>query len=176
MKNKVMKLFLIVLVFVMASASLVNAEFYATPPPLGLTFGLTLHPDPGSVNVPLDTDISFYTMRLGLNETGTLKAVPDIEIKNVTTKYEHGNPPRGGWITFYPAKLLRPNTVYNVTVTRSSGLVNRTTGMTIGHGPEYSWQFTTTAETPRAAPGFGIAITVMAIILGIGGKYFRKKE
>lgn len=125
---------------------------------------IDMHPAPDAVNVPLNTSISVYFGRAG-KSTGTLDIKPEVEIGNVTTDRDG----LGARFTFYPAKPLRSNTTYTVTVTVGSNSA--------------SWQFTTanesisaeTAKTPKAVPGFGIAITVMAIFLGIGGRVFGKR-
>lgn len=91
---------------------------------------VSLHPNPGALNISLDTVIQLYEMR---PTTKDLQVDPEIQFLDIKEEYVAL---ASRETTYYPIELLQPSTVYNI-----SG--------TISNEPVW-WIFTTaSAVTPQ---------------------------
>ena len=103
-------------------------------------------PPLNSKNIPLDTTITVEALASATLDD--LQIVPETAIARV---YSEVTGPLTYLNTFYPAKLLKPETRYNVSVT-------------IMHAP-IEWSFTTTAKPFEPGVGFYLATNSLWIAI-----------
>lgn len=109
---------------------------------------ITVGPPPNSTNVPLDSKITVDA--LASVDLKDLHMTPEVAIARVTSEVTG---PLTYLNAFYPAKLLKPATCYNVSVAIM--------------GVPLSWSFTTTNKSFNPGISFYLANNVLWIALSI---------
>lgn len=166
--NRHLAFFLIViLVGIVFSNYTINIETSADLIELPWAAG-NFYPQPDSVDVPLDTNISISFGRPPSIANMTIYPEVPIEERTFESVYL-----AGGKYTFHLADLLKPSTTYNVTMTYGQETASE------GFAPlsTRTWNFTTTAQSIESSfPLFETVSSAIVVSVVLVFVYYLKRK